>query len=178
MRGPAQHPRFRGARTEKRRRGVRVLVACWSSKVGAALGTRARWGRAGNKGRRVAGGGGTLAWEEKGGTITEALSLRGQGQRAGSPPLVGVGGMNPNFLKPEGTLLGLGGAPGLHLRMVRTSTDWGSGVFVGVLFPRAGQTAGRTAELSGEAFRLLGVEEEHSPVGAAISPHLQTWHLG
>lgn len=140
---------FPGRADREEAKGCPGPGGCWSSKVGAALGTRARWGRAGNKGRRVAGGGGTLAWEEKGGTITEALSLRGQGQRAGSPPLVGVGGMNPNFLKPEGTLLGLGGAPGLHLRMVRTSTDWGSGVFVGVLFPRAGQTAGRACRALG-----------------------------
>lgn len=100
--------------------------------------------------------------------------MRGQGQRAGSPPLVGVGGMNPNFLNLEGALLGLGDAPGLHSRMVRTSTDWGSGVFVGVLFPRASSD-------SWTSCRALGGSQAgggHSLVGAAISPHPRTWLLG
>lgn len=39
--------------------------------------------------------------ERKGGAITKLLSPRGQEQRAGSPPLVGVGGVNPNFLNPD-----------------------------------------------------------------------------
>lgn len=86
--------------------------------------------------------------ERKGGAITKLLSPRGQGQRAGSPPLVGVGGVNPNFLNQDRCWDW--GAPGLHLQMVRTSIDWDSGVFVGVLFPRAGADSWTSCRALGE----------------------------
>lgn len=91
------------------------------------------------------------------------------------PPLVGVGRMNPNFLNPEGALLGLG-AP------VDCTPGWcalpQTGVRVYLLgssFQEQVQTAGRSAESS---WGRLSGSGGHSLVGAAISPHLQTWHLG
>lgn len=99
MKGPAQHPCSWDART-KRRRGVSGPSRCWSSKVGAALGTRAMGAR-GQQRTQSRGGRRHPILERKGGAITKPLSPRGQGQRAGSPPLVGVGGMNPNFLNPD-----------------------------------------------------------------------------
>lgn len=98
MRRPAQHPRSRDART-KRRRGVSGPGRCWSSKVGAALGTRAMGAR-GQQRTQSRGGRRHPILERKGGAITKPLSSRGQGQRTGSLPLVGVGGVNPNFLNP------------------------------------------------------------------------------
>lgn len=72
------------------------------------------------------------------------------------PPLVGVGGMNPNFLNPEGALLGLGGVPGLHARVVRTSLGWGSVYLLGSSFQEQVQTAGPAAESSWERLSGLG----------------------
>lgn len=73
---------------------------CWSSKVGAALGTRAMGAR-GQQRTQSRGGRRHPILGGKRGAITEPLSPRGQGQRAGSPPLVGVGGVNPNFFNPD-----------------------------------------------------------------------------
>lgn len=153
MRGPAQHPCSRDART-KRRRGVSGPGRCWSSKVGAALGTRTMGAR-GQQRTQSRGGRRHPILERKGGAITKPLSPRGQGQRTGSLPLVGVGGVNPNFLNPD-RCWGWR-RPWIAVQMVQTSIDWDSGIFVGVLFPRAGPGSWTSYRALGEgSHRLCG----------------------
>lgn len=74
--------------------------------------------------------------ERKGGAITEALSLRGQGQRPGSLPLVGVGEANPNFLNPKDALLRLGAPLDCMSRWYAHPQTGVRVCLSGVLFPR------------------------------------------
>lgn len=85
---------------------------------------------------------------------------------------MGVGAVNPNFLNPEGALLWLGALLDAHPECAHIHRLGFGRVCRG---PFANSGSRQLDELLGEALGLEGMGG-HSLVGAAISPHLQTWH--